>query len=83
MFMDDNACLNRTAEISDTLESENIECIEWPAYSQDLNPIELAWIDFGRHVSERTHPPQTMQELKNALREEWDNIPQGLLNSLV
>lgn len=83
LFMDDNARPHRTAEVSDTLESENIERMTWPAYSPDLNPIEHAWDALGRRVSQRTRPPRTMQELKIALREEWDNIPQGLLNTLV
>lgn len=83
LFMDDNARPHRTAEVFETLENENIERMEWPAYSPDLNPIEHAWDALGRRVSQRNHPPRTIQELKIALREEWDNIPQALLNSLI
>lgn len=83
LFMDDNARPHRSVEVSDTLQSENILRMQWPAYSPDLNPIEHAWDALGRRVSQRTNPPRTVQELKTALREEWDNIPQGLLDSLV
>ena len=83
LFMDDNARPHRTAEVSDTVESENIERIEWPAYSPDLNPIQHACDALSRRVSQRIHPPRTVRELKNALGEEWSNITQGSLNSLI
>ncbi|GFV32137.1 DDE_3 domain-containing protein [Trichonephila clavipes] len=56
--------------------------MQWPAYSPDLNLIEHAWNALSRRVAQRTVPPRTIQELKTASREEWDNIPQGLFNSL-
>lgn len=57
LFMDDNAWPHRTAEVSHTLESENIECTEWPAYPLDLNPVEHALDALDRCVSHRTYPP--------------------------
>ncbi|GFW68329.1 hypothetical protein TNCV_2263191 [Trichonephila clavipes] len=44
--------------------------------SRQLNQDAL-----GRCVAQRTIPPCTDQELKTALRSEWDNIPQGFLDS--
>lgn len=32
VFMDDNVCPRRAAEVSDTLERENFEPMEWRAY---------------------------------------------------
>ncbi|GFV80215.1 transposable element Tcb2 transposase [Trichonephila clavipes] len=62
----------------------------WPqsvkvyAYSSDLNPIEHTWDAFGRRVALETLPPRSVQELKTALTEEWNNtFPQGLFDSLV
>ncbi|GFV27834.1 hypothetical protein TNCV_2584981 [Trichonephila clavipes] len=38
--MDDNAPCHRTVAAEQLLESEDIERMDWPARSPDLNPIE-------------------------------------------
>ncbi|GFX89105.1 hypothetical protein TNCV_2854041 [Trichonephila clavipes] len=48
-----------------------------------LNPIEYAWGEFGRCVAQSTIPSRVVQEFKTAFRDEWDNIPQRRLYSLV
>ncbi|GFT14513.1 hypothetical protein TNCV_4004592 [Trichonephila clavipes] len=40
LFMDDNAPCYRTVAAEQLLESEDIERMDWPARSPDLNPIE-------------------------------------------
>ncbi|GFV56222.1 transposable element Tcb1 transposase [Trichonephila clavipes] len=40
LLMDDNASCHRTATAEQLLESEDIERMDWPARSPDLNPIE-------------------------------------------
>ena len=57
--------------------------MEWPACSPDMNPIEHVWDALGRRVAGRQPPPQTLQELERALLEEWDRIPQLVINSLI
>ncbi|GFW73020.1 transposable element Tcb2 transposase [Trichonephila clavipes] len=37
----------------------------------------------GRRVAGRQPPPQTLEELERALLEEWDRIPQLVINSLI
>ncbi|GFY04761.1 transposable element Tcb2 transposase [Trichonephila clavipes] len=48
-----------------------------------MNPIEHVWDALGRRVAGRQRPPQTLQELERALLEEWDRIPQLVINSLI
>ncbi|GFW92630.1 transposable element Tcb2 transposase [Trichonephila clavipes] len=48
-----------------------------------MNPIEHVWDALGRRVAGRQLPPQTLQELETALLEEWDRIPQLVINSLI
>ncbi|GFX88825.1 transposable element Tcb2 transposase [Trichonephila clavipes] len=57
--------------------------MEWRACSPDMNPIEYVWDALGRRVAGRQPPPQTLQELERALLEEWDRIPQLVINSLI
>ena len=39
-FIDDDARPRRNAEASNALEREDINCVQWLAYSQDINPTE-------------------------------------------
>ncbi|GFY22393.1 hypothetical protein TNCV_2176541 [Trichonephila clavipes] len=78
LFMNDNAPSRRTFEIPDTLQRETILCMQWPAYSPEINPIEYAWDALRK---QRTTPACTVEEFKTPLREKWDNIRQRLLGS--
>ncbi|GFV98343.1 transposable element Tcb2 transposase [Trichonephila clavipes] len=44
---------------------------------------EYVWDALGRRVAFRQPPPQTLQELERALLEEWNRIPQIVINSLI
>ena len=74
ILMDDNARAHRDASpinISNKPQSS----VEWPARSPDLNPIEHAWDMLQTAVSSRPVQPASVQELRQALLEEWDQIP--------
>ncbi|GFU93372.1 transposable element Tc1 transposase [Trichonephila clavipes] len=71
LFMDDNAPCHRTVAAEQLLESEDIERMDWPARSPDLNPIEHVWDFLGRRLAACTLPPVTIRELRLALQDEW------------
>ncbi|GFW06035.1 DDE_3 domain-containing protein [Trichonephila clavipes] len=71
LFMDDNAPYHRTVAAELLLESEDIERMDWPARSPDINPIEHVWEFLGRRLAARTLPPVTIRELRLALQDEW------------
>ncbi|GFV89519.1 transposable element Tcb2 transposase [Trichonephila clavipes] len=83
ILMDDNCRPYRANLVEDFLFEEGIARMEWPACSPDMNPIEHVWDAIGRRVAGRQPPPQTLQELERALLEEWDRIPQLVINSLI
>ncbi|GFS75574.1 DDE_3 domain-containing protein [Trichonephila clavipes] len=83
VFMDDNATCHRTLAVQDCLDSEGIQRLVWPARSPDLNPIENVWDALGRQVACRNYPPTNKNTLILALTEEWDKLPQQLLDNIV
>ncbi|GFW15410.1 transposable element Tcb2 transposase [Trichonephila clavipes] len=83
LFMDDNAPCHRTVAVEQLLESEDIEHMDWPARSPDLNPIEHVWDFLGRRLAARTLPPVTIRELRLALQDEWAAMPQQLIDTLI
>ncbi|GFV22627.1 transposable element Tcb2 transposase [Trichonephila clavipes] len=83
LFMDDNAPCHRTVAAEQLLESEDIQRMDWPARSPDLNPIEHVWDFLGRRLAARTLPPVTIRELRLALQDEWAAMPQQLIDTLI
>ncbi|GFV19887.1 transposable element Tcb1 transposase [Trichonephila clavipes] len=83
LLMDDNAPCHRTVAAEQLLESEDIERMDWPGRSPDLNPIEHVWYFLGRRLAARTLPPVTIGELRLALQDEWAAMPQQLIDTLI
>ncbi|GFS77959.1 transposable element Tcb2 transposase [Trichonephila clavipes] len=83
LFMNDNAPCPRTVAAEELLESEDIERMDWPARSPDLNAIEHVWEFLGRRLAARTLPPVTIRELRLALQHEWAAMPQQLIDTLI
>ncbi|GFU62572.1 uncharacterized protein TNCV_1314071 [Trichonephila clavipes] len=81
--MDDNATCHRTIAVQDFLDSEGILRLVWPVRSPDLNPIENVWDALGRQVAGQNYPPTNKNTLIRALTEEWDKLPQQLLDNVV
>ena len=83
ILMDDNAHAHRARITDQYLEQATIVRMEWPARSPDLNPIEHAWDMLQTAVSSRPMQPASVQELRQALLEEWDQIPQYKIRRLI
>ncbi|GFV58502.1 transposable element Tcb2 transposase [Trichonephila clavipes] len=83
VFMDDNETCHRTLAVQDCLDSEGIQRLVWQARLPDLNPVENVWEALGRQVAGRNYPPTNKNTLIRALTEEWDKLPQQLLDNVV
>ncbi|GFX23943.1 transposable element Tcb2 transposase [Trichonephila clavipes] len=81
ILKDDNCRPHRANLVEDFIFEEGILRMEWPACYPGMNAIEHVWDALGRRVADRKTPPQTLQELKRTVLEEWDRIPQLVINS--
>jgi transposase len=53
--------------------NENVpHTLDWPPYSPDLNPVENIWKVLKEKVRHRL--PNTIDEVKNFLYEEWESL---------
>lgn len=81
LLMQDNARPHTAVMITQFLNDVGINRMPWPAKSPDMNPIEHLWDELGQRVSRRN--PENLNELRIALTEEWDNIPQITITNLI
>ena len=82
-FQQDNAHAHVANININFLRQQNVNVLPWPALSPDLSPIEHLWDQLGRQVRRRRQQPETLAELANALRQEWQRIPMERINRLI
>ena len=81
--MQDGARAHTSRVTTRFLEDLGIQVMDWPPCSPDLNCIEHLWDLIGRRLHNRQHQPQTLQELEDALLEDWRAIPQETIRRLI
>jgi DDE superfamily endonuclease len=86
ILLQDNAKCHICNHTKNYLGRKGVETLlrQWPPHSADLNPVENLWSIYKRAV--REHAPRTLDELKQACRDVWNDrtvIPDELLNKLV
>lgn len=86
IFQHDNASIHAAKATKNWLAERNCKVLDWPAVSPDLNPIEYLWGILARQVYRGGRQFQSCLELKNRIRETWDEILvetlQNLINSM-
>jgi hypothetical protein len=68
IFQQDNASVHSSNVTKDALNDLNIEVMDWPAQSPDLNPIEHYWSHVARELKRRTDILKSKEELWNELQ---------------
>ena len=83
MFQQDNAPIHTARATKKWLQDRNIEVLDWPAISPDLNPIENLWGILARKVYRNGRQFQTVSELQTRIKEAWNQLPIETLQSLI
>lgn len=83
IFQQDNASINASRHTNQWFSEKKVNVLLWPSKSSDLNPIEKFWGILVRRVYANGRQFQSKQELKDAIKLEWDKITVGELKNLI
>lgn len=82
-FLDDNARPHRAARVLAALAIHDIQHLQLPPRSPDLNVIEHAWDQLQRALDNHQPSPETMQQLRELLPQLWNGLDQRIFNNLI
>lgn len=74
IFQHDNDPKHTSRKATQNLRDLELEVLEWPAQSPDLNPIEHLWEDLKRSLAKYETQPKGMTELWERVEAEWNKI---------
>jgi len=64
-------------------EDSDINLMQWPGQSPDLNPIEHLWDELERLNRQQEPPPASEEKLAEILQKEWNKIPNTVFQNLI
>ena len=81
--MQDNAPCHKAKGVLTWLGKRNVIILEWPPQSPDLNPLENLWAILFSAVKEKYDQNiNSLQDLRVALKQEWERIPRAFAKSI-
>jgi transposase len=81
-FQQDGAPAHRAKKPQNMLPKKGVNFIDgWPPHSPDLSPIENVWGIMKIRIAARG--PRTVDELRQMLQEEWENLDFDVINGLM
>lgn len=80
IFQQDNDPKHKSRLGTKYFDDNEIELLEWPAQSPDLNPIENLWAIIKEKVALKQ--PKNINELKTEILAEWNGISKELCQKL-
>ena len=81
IFMQDNAPCHTCKKVKSFFAEEELNVMDWPAQSPDLNPIENVWKFIGERAQRKN--PKNQDELWKFLEFEWNNVTPSFCMKLV
>lgn len=83
ILMHDNARPHTVLCVRECINEVGSSVLDWLARGPDLNPIEHLWDELKRRIRQREPALMNLAQLKIALVQEWNNIPQSTIKNLI
>lgn len=88
VLMEDGAGPHSHHFLAELRDEEGIEQEAWPSSSPDINPIEInpieiLWTGMKDDIAARRPKVTKIKQLRQALVEEWESIPQVKIDTLI
>lgn len=77
----DGPSIHRVKGVAEVLDEVGARPLYLPAYSPELNPIEMVWAWLKKLI--RDHPPRRMPDLQTMAHHLWNNIESLLCASCI
>jgi hypothetical protein len=82
IFQQDNAPIHTAKIVKEWINDQNIEVMQWPPYSPDLNIIENVWGWLARKVYEGGKQYDDIESLVESIKAAWADITLNYLGTL-
>jgi hypothetical protein len=83
IFQQDNDPKHTSRLATQWFLNNEIEVLDWPAQSPDLNPIEHLWWYLKEKLAKYENEPTSMHELWVRVEAEWEDIPEQVCLDLI
>ena len=83
IFQQDNARPHVARVCQQFFANNNINPLNWPAFSPDLSPIKHLWDKLNRRIKRHPSAPTDLVQLRQALHEKRNSIPIARINTLL
>jgi hypothetical protein len=83
--MQDNAPGHNSNATKQELQERRVEVIFWPAFSPDLNPIEMCWNWMKDYIEDKwgLDEKPSYNKLRSYVKEAWEALPESYLKELL
>ena len=83
LFQHDNDSKHTCKRVKKWIENQELEVLDWPAQSPDLNPIEHLWFHLKTKLRKYEEAAGGIEELWRRAEIEWEKIPKEKCQKLI